>query len=119
MLSELLPGMTIERDVRIDSVTDDSRRVARGALFIASRGTQLDGRAFIRDAVDRHAAAILCEPPLPGGVVRNVPVIELEDLSRRKGRIASRFFGRPSDRLHVIAVTGTVPLRNSVRSAMG
>lgn len=108
MLSELIPEVTIPRDVLVTGITDDSRRVTKGDVFVARPGGSHDGRLFIREVATR-AAAILCESPAPNfdPEALGVPLIELSDLQQRTGDIASRFFGRPSEKLRVVAVTGT------------
>jgi UDP-N-acetylmuramoyl-L-alanyl-D-glutamate--2,6-diaminopimelate ligase len=109
MLSELIPEEIVPHDVQVTGITDDSRRVARGDLFLARPGGSHDGRAFIAEVADR-AAAILCESPAPvlkSGNPPDVPIIELSNLEQRTGDIANRFYGRPSEKLRVVAVTGT------------
>lgn len=106
MLSELMPGTNMPADVRVSGLTDDSRAVAPGWLFLAVPGIRSDGRAFIADAIARAAAAVFCEPPAPASNYA-VPVVEVPGLGSLKGEIASRFFGEPSRSMLVIAVTGT------------
>ena len=105
-LSDLLPGTAMPADLAVAGLTDDSRQVQPGWLFLAVAGMAHDGRAFIGDAVERSAAAIFCEPPVPG-VDYPVPVIEVPGLSAMRGEIAARFYDSPSAGMDVIAVTGT------------
>ena len=105
-LSELLPGTDLPVDATVSGITDNSRDVVPGSLFVAVPGLANDGRAFIGDAIARHAAAIFCEPPVPAGDFP-VPVIEVSGLAALRGEIAARFFGAPSAAMLVIAVTGT------------
>lgn len=106
MLSELLPDIAMPIDLAVSGLTDDSRKVAPGDLFLAAPGAELDGRAFIVDAIARHAGAVLAEPPANVQGIE-VPVIEVADLGQRKGEIASRFYGEPSESLLIVAITGT------------
>lgn len=106
MLSELMPNMKLPVDLAVSGITDDSRRVNPGDLFVAVPGLTVDGRRYIGDAIDRRAAAVLCEPPMPQ-VDDGIPIIEVPRLSARKGEIASRFYGEPSTRMLIVAVTGT------------
>lgn len=91
-------------DVR--SVCEDSRRVERGALFVARRGTRADGRAFIGEAVERGAVAVLTDDPgvrVPEGVA----LVVCRDVAGTSARIAERLWGNPASRLRLIGVTGT------------
>ncbi|MEX1236883.1 MAG: UDP-N-acetylmuramoyl-L-alanyl-D-glutamate--2,6-diaminopimelate ligase, partial [Pseudomonadales bacterium] len=106
MLSELIPGITTPVDLSVKGITDDSRCVAAGDLFIAAPGIVNDGRQFIPEAVARSAAAIFCEPPAPETTL-DIPIVEVPNLATRKGEIASRFYGEPSRQMLVVAVTGT------------
>lgn len=121
MLSELVPEMKMPVDVAVSGLTDDSRRVSSGCLFIAVPGMTSDGRTFIADAIERKAAAIFCEPPVPGSGYP-VPVIEVAGLGEKRGEIASRFFDTPSEHMLVIGVTGTngkTSCSHFVASALG
>ncbi|MFQ5993996.1 MAG: UDP-N-acetylmuramoyl-L-alanyl-D-glutamate--2,6-diaminopimelate ligase [Acidiferrobacterales bacterium] len=95
-------------DCEISGLSLDSRQVGAGDLFLAIPGTALDGRLFIQQALARGAAAVLCErggdPDLSNLAV---PVVHANDLRRKIGLIADRFFGSPSQKLVVIGVTGT------------
>lgn len=84
-------------------VTQDSRRVAPGALFVARGGQASDGRRFIADALDQGAAAVLCEP----GGVDVVPRLEAADLALAWALTAHEVHGRPSRDIPVIGLTGT------------
>lgn len=106
MLSELVPNIPVHGDVAICGLTDDSRKVKPGYLFLASSGQTLDGRAFIEDAISGAASAVLCEPPTPQ-IDTSVPIIAIDGLGKMKGEIASRWFGEPSKHMTVVAVTGT------------
>ena len=64
MLSQLIPEVSLKRDVMIQGITDDSRNVKQGDLFVALPGIQSDGRAYIHD-VEGLAAAVICEFPAP------------------------------------------------------
>ena len=105
MLSELLPNITLDEDVFIHGITDDSRKVSNGWLYIAIRGQKNDGKRYVSE-VEESAAAILCDGPIPSSS-RSIPIIMVDDLKNQRGQIASRFFGDPSKKLTVFAVTGT------------
>jgi UDP-N-acetylmuramoyl-L-alanyl-D-glutamate--2,6-diaminopimelate ligase len=100
-LSELLRA-DLDVDPVISGVTADSRRVKPGYLFAALPGAKVDGRSFMRPAVDAGAAAILAgedHPELP------VPVASAWDVRRAYALAAGAFYGdQPRT---VVAVTGT------------
>ena len=97
-------------NVGITDMTQDSREVRAGSLFVALKGAMHHGLEFARQACEQGAAAILWEPadgievPQPPG---NIPCVAVPDLSARAGLIADRFFGEPSARLRICAFTGT------------
>ncbi|MFA7293405.1 MAG: UDP-N-acetylmuramoyl-L-alanyl-D-glutamate--2,6-diaminopimelate ligase [Rhodocyclaceae bacterium] len=92
------------------SVTDDSRLVAPGDLFLAFPGDVADGRRYIADAIDRGAAAIVWESQGAEEVSWDsftVPAIAVAGLRSLAGNIAHAALGDPSERLSLIAITGT------------
>ncbi|MFH1996188.1 MAG: UDP-N-acetylmuramoyl-L-alanyl-D-glutamate--2,6-diaminopimelate ligase [Candidatus Omnitrophota bacterium] len=110
IIGELLAGIrcSAEKSVLampVSGIAFDSKKVSSGDLFVAVRGTQRDGHDFIREAVSKGAHAVVCEraPRLS----RKVPIIRTNNTRYALARIADAFFGRPSDSLHVIGVTGT------------
>src|SRR5438128_1523328 len=97
-------------DREITGLTDDSRRVSPGGLFVAVKGTQSDGHRFLAQAVAAGAGAIVVEKGQVSAETLaslGVPVIQVGDSRRALGLLASRFYGEPSRRLKVIGVTGT------------
>jgi UDP-N-acetylmuramoyl-L-alanyl-D-glutamate--2,6-diaminopimelate ligase len=84
----------------------DSRKVTENALYIAMRGTVVDGHSFIASAIEKGAAAIVCEE-FPETLVENVTYIQVKDASKALGHLASNFYGNPSQKLKLIGVTGT------------
>jgi UDP-N-acetylmuramoyl-L-alanyl-D-glutamate--2,6-diaminopimelate ligase len=92
--------------VRICDVTDDSRTVVPGSLFIARAGAKHDGRAHIADAVHAGAVAVLTDRA-PDHPPPRCAVLLTEDVALAAARIGERFFGEPSRRLTLVGVTGT------------
>jgi len=92
-------------ETTILELTEDSRAVCPGSLFIARRGRSFDGTQFIPDAVARGAAAVLHDgaPAVESGPCDLV----CEDPAAVTPTIAERFFGSPAARLRLIGVTGT------------
>jgi UDP-N-acetylmuramoyl-L-alanyl-D-glutamate--2,6-diaminopimelate ligase len=107
-LSRLLaPGLTVAGDaegVEITGLGADSRVVRPGMLFAALAGSRTDGRAFIAEALERGAVAVLADPSLAGTDL-GVPLILDSDPRRRLALMAARFHARQPRR--IVAVTGT------------
>jgi len=93
-------------DVNVTGVTSDSREVEEGDLFLAVRGCSDDGHAYIEQALDRGAVAVVGEEK-PASVSGSDPFLYVRDSRISEGFCADEFYGRPSDDLTVIGVTGT------------
>jgi len=93
-------------DVGVSDVTDDSRRVKPGSVFVAVKGYQVDGHAYVRQALAAGASALVVQEPWPKGPAA-VPVIRVRDSRRALGLLASRLHRDPSARLRLIGITGT------------
>ncbi|PLX51352.1 MAG: UDP-N-acetylmuramoyl-L-alanyl-D-glutamate--2,6-diaminopimelate ligase [Desulfobulbaceae bacterium] len=93
-------------DPQVLSLTADSRTVEPGALFVAVKGMQSDGHAYLRQAVAAGARAVVVNR---GREVAGlgVPQFGVEDSARLLGPLAATFYGHPAAGLHVIAITGT------------
>ena len=97
-------------DITITSVEADSRRVAPGSLFVALRGTAVDGHRFIPMAIAAGAAAIVCaaDYSLPADCAGGeAAIVRVPDTAEALGRLASAWHGHPSRRLTLVGVTGT------------
>jgi UDP-N-acetylmuramoyl-L-alanyl-D-glutamate--2,6-diaminopimelate ligase len=96
-------------DVNVLGVTDDSRKVRPGKLFIAVRGMACDGHAFLRDALARGACAVVVEDTAAIGSdwPRHIPVAVVADSRRALSAVASKVYGDPARRVRVIGITGT------------
>lgn len=110
LLSELLYGVEHKNqsanNVNIVSVEFDSRKVKKGSLFVATVGTVVDGHDFISKAIESGAVAVVCQK-IPNNKVDDVVYIEVDDSADALGIIASNFYGRPSQQLTLVGVTGT------------
>ena len=91
-------------DRSVTSVTDDSRAVASGSLFVAVKGERADGHRFVAQAVQAGAAAIVAQESVEMGLL---PFVKVVDSRKALGLIGSRFYGDPSSQLSMIGVTGT------------
>ena len=110
-LQELLKNIkptTIEgnTDVEITGVNIDSRKIKNGHLFVAMKGTQVDGHKFIGKAIESGAKAILCED-MPQEKNDGVCYIQVASTEDAVGKVATLFFGDPSKHLKLVGVTGT------------
>ena len=110
-LAELLPELGCLDTTEVTGLTQDSRTVESGDLFVARTGLQTDGAEYARDAVQRGAVAILLETDKTSaqylGSILHVPVIPWESERLSLGVLADRFFQSPSRKLQVIGITGT------------
>ena len=110
-LSDLLKNIvtisiTGDAECDIKGVNIDSRKVADGHLFIAMRGTQVDGHKFIPKAEELGAAAILCEQ-IPEEKKEGVTYVQVENTEDVVGQVATTFYGNPTSKLKLVGVTGT------------
>ena len=91
----------------ISGVNIDSRKVTHGNLFVAIKGTQTDGHAYIGKAIELGATAILLTQPLPETQPEGVTFIRVADTEDAVGKVATCFYGHPTQRLKLVGVTGT------------
>ncbi|WP_226702254.1 UDP-N-acetylmuramoyl-L-alanyl-D-glutamate--2,6-diaminopimelate ligase [Microbulbifer elongatus] len=107
-LVTLVPGYAGIPDVQVTGVALDSRKVKAGDVFMALRGTVVDGREFIDSAIDSGAAAVLADGEELGSEEhRGVQIVTVPGLAARVGEIAGRFYGHPSESMYLVGVTGT------------
>lgn len=102
----LIKNQPTDLSVEITGIQIDSRRVEKGYLFVALRGTQSDGHRYIPSAVAQGASAILCEV-LPETVQEGVVYVQVEDTEAVIGRVATLFYGDPTSKFDLVGVTGT------------
>ena len=111
LLNELLKAIqpvqvTGDSKIEITGVNIDSRLVEAGQLFMAMRGTQTDGHAYIPAAIQKGATAILCED-IPEEPVAGITYIQVKDSEDAVGKIATTFYGNPTSQFELVGVTGT------------
>ena len=107
LISAINPVRTIgPTDRMITSLTDDSRKVTDGAMFVAVRGVTVDGHSFIPSLADKHPAAIVVET-MPDTLFDGVTYIQVDNSAIALGFLASQWYGNPSRRLRLVGVTGT------------
>ena len=108
-LAEVMKGVVVKewqggREAEISGLAYDSKQVGRGSLFCTWKGRKSDGHAFVSDAVQRGAVAVVAEQKSPETIV---PRIRVESGRRALGRMAANFYGHPSQEVRVIGLTGT------------
>jgi UDP-N-acetylmuramoyl-L-alanyl-D-glutamate--2,6-diaminopimelate ligase len=110
-LKDLLNGLATVNDTDDRSITglsNDSRHIEHGDLFIANKGQLYDATEFIQNAADAGASAALVDSGFDFEArVYSIPVTKVEDLSTKSGIIADRFYKHPSAALKVTGITGT------------
>lgn len=107
LISAINPVRTIgPTDRTVTSLTDDSRKVTDGAMFVAVRGVTVDGHTFIPSLADKHPAAIVVET-MPDTLFDGVTYIQVDNSAIALGFLASQWYGNPSRRLRLVGVTGT------------
>ena len=90
----------------ITGIEIDSRRIKEGNAFVALRGTQADGHEYIGKALELGAKAVICET-LPETLAEGVAYVQYPDTEEVVGRLATHFYGDPTQRMKLIGVTGT------------
>ncbi len=111
-LSDILKNISVKAshgdlEREINGVQIDSRQVEEGNLFVAVKGTQADGHAYIPKALEKGAKAILVCEPIPTDAPEDVTFVQVDDTEEAAGRVATRFYGNPTSRLKLVGVTGT------------
>ena len=94
-----------DMNIPIQKVQFDSRKVEEGDLFVAVKGTQVDGHEYIELAISSGAKAIVCEQEIHP--VKDITIVRTENSSKALGIIASNYFDNPSTKIKLIGVTGT------------
>lgn len=94
---------TVLDDIEISSVTDDTRKVTEGCLFVCVKGGSFDGHSAAAEMLEKGAAAVVCQHDLGLGDRQ----ILVSDTRRAYGRLCAAWFGHPEKKLKMIGVTGT------------
>ena len=98
-----LAGEHFTEDMEISSLSYDTRTLEPGGLFVALPGARTDGARFIREALEKGAAAVLCETPPEG----EGPWLATPDARRALALASANWFGHPARKLTLVGVTGT------------
>lgn len=110
-LGELLKKIQViqiigQQEIDITGVNIDSRLVKDGHIFMAMKGTQTDGHAYIPAAIQNGAIAVLCDD-IPDEKAENITYIQVSDSEDAVGKVATTFYDDPTSKLELVGVTGT------------
>lgn len=94
------------RNATVADITNDSRKVVKNSLFIAVRGVNIDGHNFIGQVIEAGASVVVCEEA-PANRPANVLFVVVENSAIALGQVASNWYGRPSENLKLVGITGT------------
>ncbi len=92
-------------DREINGITHDSRKVKSGTLFVAIKGQHSDGYEFIHSAIERGATGIIANGRKTD--ITEIPVVHVTDTREAMSHIAANFYGRPSEDMNIVGITGT------------
>lgn len=92
--------------IKIAKIEFDSRKVEENTVFVAVKGTQVDGHQFIEKAIDLGAKVVVCQD-LPSTFSESVTYIQVDNSAKALGEMASNFYGNPSTQLKLVGITGT------------
>ena len=92
--------------VQVASIQIDSRKVTSHTVFVAIKGVQADGHAFIATAIEKGATVIVCEQ-LPAAIVDGITYLVVANAQEAVAIMAHQFYNAPSTRLKLVGVTGT------------
>lgn len=111
VLSDVLYGVKLRQvkgstAVEVNAVELDSRKVKPGSVFIAVKGAAADGHRFIEKAEANGATVIVCEQ-MPPVIKEGLVYVQVENSAEAAGYMAHHFYGRPSEKLALVGVTGT------------
>lgn len=103
LASKLFGEKWIGKDCEVKDITIDSRSVSEGSVFVAIRGANVDGHEYAKMAEDAGACCIVAEEELS----LNIPCIVYPDTKIALAKIASKFYEKPEEKLHIVGITGT------------
>ena len=110
LLSAIQPLQIVgDTSVDVHAIQFDSRKVEAGDLFVAQAGTAVDGHTFIPACIDKGAQVIVLDNPayLPQQPQEGVTYVLVKSSEEALGRLAHQWYGRPSEKLTLVGVTGT------------
>ena len=111
-ISDLLADIAVVKQaIEVSHIALDSREITDGGVFFAVAGATRHGLQFARQVQQQGAVAIVYDPAKQGELfakgITGVALFAVESLTEKLGEMAARFYGRPSEQLSVIGITGT------------
>ena len=111
-IKELIAAIKVKKlegddNILISGIESDSRNVETGMLFVAVKGTTVDGHDYIENAIEKGASAILCEQIPENTMHHTCTFVVVPDSSEALGVLLDTWYGHPSSRLTLVGVTGT------------
>ncbi len=101
-----LEGISGSTDMGVSHISTDSRNITQGDLYVAIKGTQVDGHQFIDQAIASGAQSVICEN-LPENLKTGIVYIHVNDAREALGWAAANFYDNPSHQIKLIGITGT------------
>jgi UDP-N-acetylmuramoyl-L-alanyl-D-glutamate--2,6-diaminopimelate ligase len=111
VLKDILYKVTLDAivgstNIVINKIQFDSRKISLDDVFVALKGTVVDGHEYIKKAIDQGALAIVCET-MPKTIVNGITYVQVADANEALAIMASNFYDLPSTNLQLIGITGT------------
>lgn len=107
ILEQVYPIKIIgDETISINGLKLDSRKVEKGDVFFAVKGTTVDGHSFIPNVIEQGASVIVCEE-IPDTINKDVVYVQVKDARRTSAIMACNFYEHPSRKLQLVGVTGT------------
>ncbi len=109
-LKQVINGLSVlelrgDPETEISSVVSNSQQVRPGSLFIALKGSVLDGHMYVSDAIARGATTVMIEKPIE--VDEGINTILVESTQKAQAIVGRNFYDNPASKLEIIGITGT------------
>jgi len=101
-----LDAVVGDTSVSINNIQFDSRKIVSGDVFVAIKGTKVDGHDFIEQVIEKGANTIICEN-IPKITIEGVTYVKVDNTYKALAIMASNYYGVPSENLRLVGVTGT------------
>lgn len=111
LLKDILYKVTLDSvigstNISIDAIVFDSRKVSDNDVFVAIKGTEIDGHKYISTAIEKGAKAIICEA-IPTERIEGITFVQVDNSHKALAIMASNYYNNPSENFKLVGVTGT------------